>query len=107
MDSREVLRALGGSLGGILRGHLTASRYVRAFSDTDGKRPLKGNIKSRYGSLPMNPCPLAHAAQVQNLPPCTCGDEPSPASIPGFHLKRLFTNINYQAPLCLGGRGLA
>ena len=37
MDSTEALRALGGSLGGILRGHLTASGYVQAFSDTDGK----------------------------------------------------------------------
>ena len=47
MDSREALCALGGSLGGILREHLAASRYVRAFSDTDGKRPLKGNINAR------------------------------------------------------------
>ena len=47
MDSREALRTLGGSLGGILRGHLAASRYVRAFSDTDGKRPLKGTINTR------------------------------------------------------------
>ena len=62
MDSKEALRALGGSLGGILRRHLTASRYVRAFSDTDGKRPLKGNINHDNGSLPMNPCPVAHAA---------------------------------------------
>ena len=62
MDSREALCALGGSIGGILRGHLAASRYVRAFSDTDGKRPLKGNINTRNDSLPMNPCPVAHAA---------------------------------------------
>ena len=48
MDSRESLRALGGSLAGILRGHLTASCYVR-------------------GSLPMNPCPAAHAAHGYNL----------------------------------------
>ena len=34
MDSRKALRALSGSLGGILRGHLTASGYVQAFSDT-------------------------------------------------------------------------
>ena len=61
MDSREALRALGGSLGCMLRGHLAASRYVRAFSDTDGKLPLKGNIHDN-GSLPMNPCPVAHAA---------------------------------------------
>ena len=47
MDSREALRALGGSLGGILRGHLAASRYVRAFMDTDGKRPLKGKISTK------------------------------------------------------------
>ena len=47
MDSREALRALGGSLGCMLRGHLAASRYVRAFSDTDGKLPLKGNINTR------------------------------------------------------------
>ena len=43
MESREALCALCSSLGGILRGHLTASGYVQAFSDTDSKRPLKGN----------------------------------------------------------------
>ena len=47
MDSREALCALGGSLGGILRGHLTASRYVRAFLNTEGKRLLNGNINTR------------------------------------------------------------
>ena len=46
MDSREALCALGGSLGGILRGDLAANRYVRAFLDTDGKRPLKDNINT-------------------------------------------------------------
>ena len=46
MDSREALGVLGGSLGGILRGHLAASRYVRAFLDTDDKRPLKVNINT-------------------------------------------------------------
>ena len=47
MDSREALHSLSGSLGGILRGHLATSRYLRAFSDTDGKRPLKGIINTR------------------------------------------------------------
>ena len=47
MDSREALRALGDSLRSILCGHLTASGYVRVFLDTDGKRPLKGNINTR------------------------------------------------------------
>ena len=44
MDSREALHAFGGSLGGR---HLAVSRYVRAFSDTDGKHPLNGNINTR------------------------------------------------------------
>ena len=47
MDSREALRVFGLSLRGILRGHLTANRYVHAFSDTDGERPLKGNRNAR------------------------------------------------------------
>ena len=47
MDSREALCALGCSLGGMLRGHLAARRYVLAFSDTDGKRLLKDNINTR------------------------------------------------------------
>ena len=45
MDSREALCALGDSLGGILRGHLTASGYVQTL---DGKYPLKGNENTRY-----------------------------------------------------------
>ena len=44
MDSREALCALGDSLGGILRGHLSASGYVQAL---DGKCPLKGNGSTR------------------------------------------------------------
>ena len=47
MDSIEALRVLSVLLGGILRGHLAASLYVQAFSDTDGKHPLKGNSNTR------------------------------------------------------------
>ena len=59
MDSREGLRALRGSLGGILRGHLAASHYIRVFSDTDGKRPLKGNI----GGFHADECSRSRQAQ--------------------------------------------
>ena len=92
MDSREALRALGGSLGRILRGHLTAKCYVHAFSDTDGKSTIAVGYR---GSLPMNPCPVAHAAhgylrEVQNLSSCTLWRR---LLIPGYHLTILKTVV--------------